>query len=206
MAMAVVVVLLLLPILLLFLALRLSLRWRHPHLPAGSLGLPILGETLHLISAYKTDNPEPFVDARVRRHGRVFTTHVFGEPTVFVTDPDSNRFVLQSEGRLFESSYPGSISTLLGRRSLLIMKQGQLHKKLHSLTINFAGAAMIRDHLLPDIDRLVRYNLEGWDGSRIHLQDETKKAYIDHIYLSIYILVEVYDDQTYIVCLILLFF
>lgn len=179
MAMAVVVLILLLfPFLVLFLALRLSLRWRHPHLPAGSLGLPLLGETLHLISAYKTDNPEPFVDARVRRHGRVFTTHVFGEPTVFVADPDCNRLVLQSEGRLFESSYPGSISTLLGRRSLLIMKQGQLHKKLHSLTINFAGSAMIRDHLLPDIDRLVRHNLERWDGSRIHLQDEAKKVYM----------------------------
>ncbi|XP_077222837.1 cytochrome P450 superfamily protein [Tasmannia lanceolata] len=143
-------------------------------LPPGSLGLPFLGETLQLISAYKTEHPEPFIDARVRKYGTVFTTHVFGEPTVFCTDPESNRFVLQNEGKLFESSYPSSISNLLGRHSLLLMK-GNLHKRMHSLTMSFANSSIIRDHLLPDIDRLVRFNMDGWDGRRVRLQDETKK-------------------------------
>ncbi|XP_068638469.1 3beta,22alpha-dihydroxysteroid 3-dehydrogenase-like [Aristolochia californica] len=153
---------------------RLSLRRRRSDIPPGSLGLPLVGETLQLIAAYKTENPEPFIDARIRRYGRLFTTHVFGEPTVFLTDPEANRFVLQNEGKLFESSYPSSISNLLGRHSLLLMK-GNLHKKMHSLTMSFANSTIIRDHLLVDIDRLVRYNMDGWDGRRILLQDETKK-------------------------------
>ncbi|GFQ08642.1 cytochrome p450 90a1, partial [Phtheirospermum japonicum] len=101
-------------------------------LPPGNLGLPFIGETLQLISAYKTENPEPFIDDRVSRYGTVFTTHVFGEPTVFSADPDANRFILQNEGRLFESSYPGSICNLLGRHSLLLMR-GSLHRRMHSL-------------------------------------------------------------------------
>ncbi|KAG9453983.1 hypothetical protein H6P81_006887 [Aristolochia fimbriata] len=156
------------------LLLRLSLRRRRSDIPPGSLGLPFVGETLQLIAAYKTENPEPFIDARVRRYGRLFTTHVFGEPTVFITDPDSNRFVLQNEGKLFECSYPSSISNLLGRHSLLLMK-GNLHKKMHSLTMSFANSTIIRDHLFVDIDRLVRYNMDTWDGRRILLQDEAKK-------------------------------
>ncbi|KAG6433275.1 hypothetical protein SASPL_104883 [Salvia splendens] len=65
---------------------------------AVATGQPGIGETLQLISAYKTENPEPFIDERVGRYGPVFTTHLFGEPTVFSADPDTNRFILQNEG------------------------------------------------------------------------------------------------------------
>lgn len=105
-----------------------SSRCRRLRLPPGSLGLPFVGETLQLISAYKTENPEPFIDDRVRRFGSLFKTHIFGEPTVFSVDPETNRFILQNEGKLFECSYPGSISNLLGKHSLLLM-MGNLHKK-----------------------------------------------------------------------------
>ncbi|GFP87800.1 cytochrome p450 90a1 [Phtheirospermum japonicum] len=146
---------------------------RRRRLPPGNLGLPFIGETLQLISAYKTENPEPFIDDRVSRYGTVFTTHVFGEPTVFSADPDANRFILQNEGRLFESSYPGSICNLLGRHSLLLMR-GSLHRRMHSLTMSFANSAIIRDHLLLDIDRLVRLNMDSWTG-RVLLMEEAKK-------------------------------
>ncbi|KAI3939072.1 hypothetical protein MKX01_001940, partial [Papaver californicum] len=123
-----------------------------------TLGLPFIGESLQIISAYKSENPEPFIDERVKRYGNVFTTHLFGKPTVFSTDPDVNRYVLQNEGRLFESSYSSSITNLLGKHSLLIIK-GNLHKKLHSLTMSFANSSIIRDHSLVDVNRLITFEL-----------------------------------------------
>ncbi|XP_048325628.2 3beta,22alpha-dihydroxysteroid 3-dehydrogenase isoform X2 [Ziziphus jujuba] len=156
----------------LYLLLRTS-RHRNLRLPPGNLGLPFIGETLQLISAYKTENPEPFIDERVNRFGPIFTTHVFGEPTVFSSDPETNRFILQNEGKLFECSYPSSISNLLGKHSLLLMK-GNLHKRMHSLTMSFANSSIIRDHLLDDIDRLIRLNLESWTD-RVLLMEEAKK-------------------------------
>ncbi|KAB2078636.1 hypothetical protein ES319_A06G177200v1 [Gossypium barbadense] len=155
-----------------FLLLR-AYRLRRLRLPPGNLGLPFVGETLQLISAYKTENPEPFIDERAKRHGSVFTTHVFGEPTVFSADPETNRFILQNEGKLFECSYPGSISNLLGKHSLLLMK-GNLHKRMHSLTMSFANSSIIKDQLLVDIDRLIRLNLDSWTD-RILLMEATKK-------------------------------
>ncbi|OIW20822.1 hypothetical protein TanjilG_23805 [Lupinus angustifolius] len=148
-------------------------RYRRLRLPPGSLGLPFIGETLQLISAYKSDNPEPFMDQRVNRYGPIFTTHVFGEPTVFSADPETNRFILMNEGKLFDCSYPGSISNLLGKHSLLLMK-GALHKRMHSLTMSFANSSIIKDHLLVDIDRLIRLNLDSWTG-RVLLMEEAKK-------------------------------
>lgn len=148
-------------------------RCRRLRLPPGNLGLPFIGETLQLISAYKSENPEPFIDERVKRFGPIFTTHIFGEPTVFSADPETNRFILQNEGKLFECSYPASISNLLGRHSLLLMK-GTLHKRMHSLTMSFANSTIIRDHLLVDIDRLIRQNLDSWTGL-VLLMEEAKK-------------------------------
>ncbi|MFQ6644019.1 hypothetical protein Gotur_018743 [Gossypium turneri] len=156
-----------------FLLLR-AYRLRRLRLPPGNLGLPFVGETLQLISAYKTENPEPFIDERAKRHGSVFTTHVFGEPTVFSADPETNRFILQNEGKLFECSYPGSISNLLGKHSLLLMK-GNLHKRMHSLTMSFANSSIIKDQLLVDIDRLIRLNLDSWTD-RILLMEAAKKV------------------------------
>lgn len=158
----------------LFLHRRSRYRRLRLRLPPGTLGLPFAGETLQLISAYKTDNPEPFIDHRVHRYGPIFTTHVFGEPTVFSADPETNRFILLNEGKLFECSYPGSISNLLGKHSLLLMK-GSLHKKMHSLTMSFANSSIIKDHLLVDIDRLIRLNLDSW-SDRIFLMEEAKKV------------------------------
>ncbi|KAK7305861.1 hypothetical protein VNO77_43773 [Canavalia gladiata] len=165
------------PTLLLFLILLLFLlrvfRYRRLHLPPGSLGFPFIGETLQLISAYKSDNPEPFIDQRVKRYGSIFTTHVFGEPTVFSADPETNRFILLNEGKLFDCSYPGSISNLLGKHSLLLMK-GSLHKRMHSLTMSFGNSSIIKDHLLLHIDRLIRLNLDSW-SHRVFLMEEAKK-------------------------------
>ncbi|XP_050904278.1 cytochrome P450 90A1 isoform X2 [Lathyrus oleraceus] len=155
-----------------FLIHRSTYRRRYK-LPPGSLGLPFIGETIQLISAYKTDNPEPFIDKRMNRYGPIFTTHVFGEPTVFSADPETNRFILMNEGKLFECSYPGSISNLLGKHSLLLMK-GALHKRMHSLTMSFANSSIIKDHLLLDIDRLIRLNLDSW-SDRVLLMEEAKK-------------------------------
>ncbi|KAG4995390.1 hypothetical protein AAZX31_11G232500 [Glycine max] len=153
--------------------LRRVFRRRQFRLPPGSHGLPLIGETLQLISAYKSDNPEPFIDERVERYGSIFTTHVFGEPTVFSADPEVNRFILQNEGKLLDCSYPGSISNLLGKHSLLLMK-GALHKRMHSLTMSFANSSIIKDHLLHHIDRLICLNLDAWSDT-VFLMDQAKK-------------------------------
>ncbi|GJN07034.1 hypothetical protein PR202_ga24823 [Eleusine coracana subsp. coracana] len=161
-------------------ALKCLLAWRPkrrgaaPRLPPGSTGLPLIGETLRLISAYKTPNPEPFIDERVARHGGVFTTHVFGERTVFSADPAFNRLLLAAEGRAVDCSYPSSIATLLGKHSLLLTR-GAAHKRLHSLTLTRLGRPA-SPPLLAHIDRLVLATMRAWEpAATVRLLDEAKK-------------------------------
>ncbi|RLM98230.1 cytochrome P450 90A1-like [Panicum miliaceum] len=144
-------------------------------LPPGSTGLPLIGETLRLISAYKTPNPEPFIDDRVARHGSgVFTTHVFGERTVFSADPAFNRLLLAAEGRAVGCSYPSSITTLLGPHSLLLTK-GPAHRRLHTLTLTRLGRPA-SPPLLAHIDRLILDTMREWEpAATVRLLDEAKK-------------------------------
>ncbi|KMZ60780.1 hypothetical protein ZOSMA_56G00110 [Zostera marina] len=147
-------------------------------LPPGKQGFPLVGETMQFISAHRSEHPNSFMDERMEMHGQVFTSHVFGETTVFSSDPDVNRYVLQKEGQLFQSSYPSSISTLLGKNSVVIAK-GPYHKQLHSFThASFSNQTVLRDCLLSDIDRLIRQNMVNtWkDGQTLILHEQTKKT------------------------------
>ncbi|KAJ9683807.1 hypothetical protein PVL29_016349 [Vitis rotundifolia] len=56
--------------------------------------------------------------------------------------------------------------------------KGNLHKKMHSLTMSFGNSSIIKDHLLLDIDRLIRFNMDSWT-SRILLMEEAKKITFD---------------------------
>ncbi|KAG5557965.1 hypothetical protein RHGRI_008019 [Rhododendron griersonianum] len=119
--------------LLTFLLLRLhsSRLRRHLHIPPGTLGLPFLGETLQVMSAFKSSNPDTFIDDRVSRLGSpVFTSHVFGEPTVFSADHETNRFILMNEGKLFESSYPGSMTFALTVKQLMSLDSCEWTERL----------------------------------------------------------------------------
>ena len=144
-------------------------------LPPGSTGLPLIGETLRLISAYKTPNPEPFIDDRVARHGSgVFTTHIFGERTVFSADPAFNCLLLAAEGRAVGCSYPSSIATLLGPHSLLLTR-GPAHRRLHTLTLTRLGRPA-SPPLLAYIDRLVLATMREWEpAATVRLLDQAKK-------------------------------
>ncbi|KAJ6892870.1 hypothetical protein NC651_025930 [Populus alba x Populus x berolinensis] len=80
------------------------------------------------------------------------------------------------KGELFECSYPGFDKEffMTGKHSLLLI-EGSLHKRMHSLTMSFANSSIIRDHLLVCyIDRLIRLNLDSW-SDRVFLMEEAKK-------------------------------
>lgn len=141
-------------------------------LPPGSSGLPLLWDIIRLISMYMLPNPELFIHPQ--RHGALFTTHLFGERTVFSSDPSFNRLVLNGDGRIVETSYPTPITTLLGAKSVLIT-HGPTHKVLHSLALTRLGYSVLPD-LVADVGRLVMAVMGQWEsGETIRLIDEAKK-------------------------------
>jgi cytochrome P450 len=73
-----------------------------------------------------------FSAQRHDRHGPVFKTRLLGQPTLFLKSPEANQFVLLNEDKYFETTWPDSVSQLLGPLSLAT-QTGAAHKQRRRL-------------------------------------------------------------------------
>ncbi|GMI68174.1 ROTUNDIFOLIA 3 [Hibiscus trionum] len=143
--------------------------------PKGSLGWPLIGETLDFIASGYTSRPVSFMDKRKLLYGKVFKTHLLGTPIIVSTDPDVNKVVLQNHGNIFVPAYPKSIRELLGEHSILQMN-GIHQKRLHALIGGFLRSPQLKSRITRHIENSVGLAMGSWqDMQLLHVQDETKK-------------------------------
>lgn len=81
-------------------------------LPPGNLGLPVIGESLDFLR-----DPN-FTRKRQEKYGRVFKTHIFGQPTIIAMGADANKYIFSNENKYFTNNFPKSTRKLLGKASL----------------------------------------------------------------------------------------
>ncbi|XP_068639497.1 cytochrome P450 87A3-like [Aristolochia californica] len=144
---------------------RLIYKRRNPsckgNLPPGSLGLPLIGETLAFFAPYTASDLHPFVRKRMDRYGPVFKTSVVGQPFIVSADEDLNRFIFQQEGRLFESWWPRAVMDTFGQQNVGHM-HGVMYKYLKSLILSLFGVESLKETLLPETNLFVRRTLHEW--------------------------------------------
>lgn len=145
-------------------------------IPPGSFGLPFLGESLQFIASYRShDYPDSFIKDRRSRYGRIFTTHLFGKPTVLSVDAEVNRFILNSDGRLFVPDYPTSLKELWGKWAILML-EGSLHKRVHGLVAALLKSQDLKDHLLHHIEAFISHSMQTWSNkAKVYVEEEVKK-------------------------------
>ncbi|KAK1684796.1 hypothetical protein QYE76_045720 [Lolium multiflorum] len=140
-------------------------RWRHPKstgtLPPGSMGLPIIGETLQFFAPNPTCGLSPFVRDRVKKYGSMFKTSIVGRPVVVSADPDVNHYVFQNEGKLFESWYPDTFTEIFGRDNVGSL-HGFIYKYLKTLVLRLYGQENLKAVLLAETDAACRGSLASW--------------------------------------------
>ncbi|EMS46312.1 Cytochrome P450 87A3 [Triticum urartu] len=140
-------------------------RWRHPKcagtLPPGSMGIPIIGETLQFFAPNPTCGLSPFVRDRVRRYGSMFKTSIVGRPVVVSADPDVNHYVFQNEGKLFESWYPDTFTEIFGRDNVGSL-HGFIYKYLKTLVLRLYG----QENLKAMIFDLTAKKLIGYEPTK----------------------------------------
>ncbi|KMT05545.1 hypothetical protein BVRB_7g176680 [Beta vulgaris subsp. vulgaris] len=147
-----------------------------PILPLGTLGWPLLGETMEFISCAYSDYPERFMDKRRRLYGKVFKSHIFGKQTIISTDAEVNRFILQSDAKLFVPSYPKSLTELMGKSSILLIN-GSLQKRIHGLVGSFFKSSHLKAQITRDMQIYVQQAMDKWADNThfpIFIQDEAK--------------------------------
>ncbi|CAL1360770.1 unnamed protein product [Linum trigynum] len=145
-----------------------------PTLPLGSLGWPLVGETIEFISCTYSDRPETFINKRRALYGKVFKSHIFGNPTIVSTDAEVIKFILQSDAKSFVPSYPKSLTELMGKSSILLINGG-LQRRIHGLVGAFFKSPHLKAQITRDMEKLVRESMAKWrEDEAIFIQDETK--------------------------------
>ena len=62
-------------------------------LPPGSLGLPLIGESISFMRAHKQDKTVDWIRRHVNKYGPVFKTSLMGSNTVILIGQAGNRFI-----------------------------------------------------------------------------------------------------------------
>ncbi|KAK2969757.1 hypothetical protein RJ640_028037 [Escallonia rubra] len=151
------------------------LKQKPTDLPHGSMGWPLLGETLGFLKPHKSNSMGSFLQQHCSRYGRVFKSHLFGYPTIVSCDLELNAYVLQNEGRLFQSSYPKPVHDILGKLSLMLVC-GELHKKLRNVAVNFISTYKSRPDLHHYVEKMSISVMKSWkDRQQVLFFKEAKQ-------------------------------
>ncbi|KAL0341710.1 UNVERIFIED_CONTAM: Abietadienol/abietadienal oxidase [Sesamum calycinum] len=148
-------------------------------LPPGRRGWPIVGDSISWYNAVASSHPPSFVEQQVQRFGKIFSCSLFGKWAVVSADPAFNRFVMQNEGKLFQSSYPKSFRDLVGKNGV-ITAQGDQQRKLHSIASNMMRLEKLKFHFLQDIQNVMKKMITHLhDNQVVLLQDVCRKVAIN---------------------------
>nr|UTS77794.1 cytochrome P450 798B1 [Ginkgo biloba] len=148
---------------------RRKCQWRGVNIPPGSMGLPLLGESVRYLI-----NPEQFVNERTDLYGKLFRTKLFGIPTVFSTNAETNKFILSNEGSLFVPGYPESLKQMFGEWGFSSLR-GEMHKRMRGVTLRFLNTEVLRNSLLSTVENSLVDNFKTWDGRTVNVLDEAQQ-------------------------------
>ncbi|MBA0818283.1 hypothetical protein Gohar_025524 [Gossypium harknessii] len=172
-------------------------KWRNPRcngkLPPGSMGFPLVGETLQFFTPNTTFDIPPFVKERMRRspsilnmlivgvtyrYGPIFKTSLVGRPVIVSTDPDLNHFIFLQEGQLFQSWYPDTFTEIFGRQNVGSL-HGFMYKYLKNMVLNLFGPESLKK-MLPEVENTASRRLQSWSSQEtIELKEATASMIFD---------------------------
>ncbi|XP_057775731.1 cytochrome P450 87A3-like [Salvia miltiorrhiza] len=147
-------------------------------LPPGSMGLPLLGETLHFLASTTSNDVPPFLRNRMQKYGPVFKTSLVGQAMIVSTDADLNYFIFQKEGELFESWYPDTFTKIFGTQNLSNL-HGFLFKYVKNMVLNLVGSERLIA-MLPEIEGASSRCLKTWSGhDSVDVRETTAQMIFD---------------------------
>ncbi|KAL4563057.1 hypothetical protein LXL04_027088 [Taraxacum kok-saghyz] len=139
-------------------------RRKHPNrLPPGSLGLPLLGQSLDLLKALKADKVEEWFQEGINKHGPIWKANLFGHPTIVLHGPAANKFIYTCDSNVLANTQPPSISRVLGSRNIIELI-GHDHKRVRAALASFLKLEVLKQYVAK-VDEEIRYHLQThWIG------------------------------------------
>lgn len=108
----------------------------------------------------------------IDRYGSVFKSHILGSPTIVSMDPELNRYILLNEGKGLVPGYPQSALDILGKSNIAAVHRSD-HRRIRGSFLSLVNPSMLKDQLLPKIDKNMRIHLHNLQGKTIDIQKIT---------------------------------
>ncbi|KNA09937.1 hypothetical protein SOVF_148920 [Spinacia oleracea] len=132
------------------------------NLPPGDLGLPFIGNMWCFLRAFKSANPDSFLNSYFTRFGKtgIYKAFMFGSPSVIVTTAETCRKVLNDDEH-FKPGWPVSTIKLIGRKSFVSIPYEE-HKRLRRLTSAPINGHEALSEYMTYIEDIVNIALDKW--------------------------------------------
>lgn len=124
-------------------------------LPPGSLGLPVVGETLKFISDTKK-----FVKERGKKYGSIFKTNIIGQNTIYITGSEPIGFLMKKESQYVDMTMFPSMQKLLG--NVVANQMGDIHKSRRQIIAQAFKPRNLKDYHKNIINTTNDY-LQKWE-------------------------------------------
>lgn len=98
----------------------------------------------------------------IGRYGNIFKTNVAGRAVIVSADSKFSHFILQQDGRLFESWYLDTFAKIFAQESEGSTNIAYVHKYVRNTVLRHFGMEALKDKLLPLMEEVCRTTLKAW--------------------------------------------
>ncbi|KAI7737942.1 hypothetical protein M8C21_015135 [Ambrosia artemisiifolia] len=130
-------------------------------LPPGSLGLPVIGQSIALLTAMKADRVEKWIQERVSKHGPIWKASLLGYPTVVLHGPTANKFMYTCEE--LTNTQPPSLSRLFGPKNIMELS-GNDHKRVRTAVVSFLKVEVLKQYVAKVDEEILHHLQTHWHG------------------------------------------
>nr|QNS30020.1 cytochrome P450 [Nothapodytes nimmoniana] len=124
------------------------------NLPKGSMGFPVIGETLSFLQAQNKEQGQEWINERVVKYGPVFKTFILGSPTVVILGQAGNKFLFCSAEDVLVAQQPKTISALAGKYNIIELT-GLRYKLIKRAMMSFLKLENLQNYI-KHMDDLVK--------------------------------------------------
>ncbi|KAF6167339.1 hypothetical protein GIB67_043200 [Kingdonia uniflora] len=134
-----------------------------PKLPPGTIGWPVIGETLEFLNAGRRGEPEKFIKDRMQRFSHeVFRTSLLSENTAVFCGAIGNKFLFSNDNKLVKAWWPRSVNKIFP--SSLQTSSEEESRKLRKLLPQFLKPEALQRYI-GIMDSIAKQHLETkWDN------------------------------------------
>ncbi|KAJ7963841.1 Cytochrome P450 [Quillaja saponaria] len=134
-------------------------------LPPGSLGIPVIGQSLGFLQAMRANTAEKWLQERIRKYGPVSKLTLFGKPTVFIYGQAANKFIFSCNHSVLANQQTQSIRRIMGERNLMELNVHD-HKRVRDALVSFLKPESLKQYV-GKMDEEIKNHLETyWQGKQ----------------------------------------